>query len=534
MSGIIGTLGGIRPPGSTISTAFRDNNAADEFGRIRPADGESFYDLYVLSDTIWGNQDGEQYDFTENHGDDDAAGTYAAPIRTLTEVERRLRNGNGNGKHARIFLCGYGGPDFDNPTEGRLYWAQYVRTSWGNGAHDSYRTNVSYIGPRGMLPQGAPVSYSAVADIANGGKRQGKIKLTFSQGISAATYHIRWQRAAGREVFAPFAVEENDVDGASITSICSATYFGLHREVGDTFKMVIPAACIGSRGLDSNFEGVHVVGDGPHRIGDRVASVAPTQDDNPWPTFERVAFAGRTVVSVQGDLMADTCNFRDGLVVGPGARMRGRGNVIESGLDYQGGAVYRTAASQYDCRLERSCRVLGSGATQDPINDRASLDWVVTGNGGSITIGSDVGGPPASLRIMRGLGVNCKQSGTVGIKVYGGSRLYLTNIARLCVTMDDAAEIGIWGVDGARLRLNDGPVDIGGGTISDPGIDSGPCVYGTDLDVKVGNETPLAFGTGAGGLREVAGVNGNQVSDYDGSRVWVPASEPTGYGSGGT
>lgn len=91
-----------------------------------------------------------------------------------------------------------------------------------------------------------------------------------------------------------------------------------------------------------------------------------------------------------------------------------------------------------------------------------------------------------------------------------------------------------WGVDRASMRINDGPCPIvQGGTPADFAEYAGPAHYGSTNDVKVGNEVAVAFGTSAGQFREVAGINGNYVSDYDHARAWTPESEPSAYGKAG-
>ncbi len=508
--------------GVTSSLTLADHVAPDSLGRVRPLDDDVFYDLYVKSDTVLGNQAGLQYTFTSDHGDDDAAGDYEHPIRTLKEVERRLRAGNANGRHARIFLCGSGGETFDTPTEGRFYWTEVVRTSYGNGVHDSYRTNMTYIGPRGMLAQAGPATLVTVADVANGGGRLGKIKVTLSIPISASPFHVRMTRAAdGREVFAPFTAEETDVDGVSFyATICQASYFSANVLSGDLYHSVIPAVGFISRGADSTFEGVHVVGDGPHRIGDRTAAVVPTQDDNLWPTFERIAFYGRTTVDVQGDVMFDTCDFHDNISIGPGCAARARGCAVEGGIAYAGAEVYRTANSSYLGQYEPSCRTILTGGTQDPYNAFAGLDWTSSAQGAGVSVKNG-----ATMRILKGLAVNMKQSSTVAVTVSSRGRLIMTDVARVCVTARDPADLGFWAVDGGAIRTNDGLVPYGG-VPQDLGAAAGPCVYGSVNAVKVGKSVALDFGAGVGGLCEVAGVNGSELSSYDGSRVWAPVSEP--------
>lgn len=532
-------LGGSGPEAVSASIAS-DGYALDEDNEYTPNDTTA--EIWIKGDTIWGNGNGLQYTQTDDCGDDNGAGTQADPIMSIRELDRRLRNGFGQGMHVKVYCMGSGGPDFDSPTEGRILWTRSLRFSHGNGSPECFRSNITYICPRKMLALSSPLTLVSATDVTNGSHRIGRTKLTFNGPMTAATYHIRWCRANGREVIAPFAVEENDVDGVSVyTSIMAAASFSSYLQAGDTFTAVMGAVCFESDDGDTQFRGVHLLGEVAHRIGNRESAEEPTHDRNPWSHVERGCFGGRTVIGVKGHLRIETCNFRDDVTVDHSASVRSMGSVVEGYLHYNGHGVHRTASSQYDAREEPACRLTeynpalafttqsNTGAC-NPDVPIIGQDWCVTGQGAGVIVGTDIGSTPASLRILKGLSVNAKQGSAVGVKVYSGSRFYAANLARICLTMLNSSCTGFWAVDGGGMRINDGPVDIGGGTIADAGSFAGPCVYGTSNHVKVGKTAAVALGTGVGALREVAGLNGVIVSTYDYSRAWVPSTEPTSYG----
>lgn len=548
MSGFQLVIGQPAPASATATGGIRTGFEEVEDVGYEPRDTTA--EIWMKSDVIWGNQGGQQYQTTTDCGDDDGEGTEADPIRSFEELERRLRAGFGQGCHVKVFLMGHGGPDFDHPTEGRLYFTRDVRISYGNGSPESYRVNISYVGPRGMLPQAGPYKLSSASDVSNGSRRIGKTRLAFTLGgfaasVSAATYQLRWLRTDGREVIAPFGVEKNNVDGSVHTSIAAAaTINGYANLSTDDWYVVIPAVAIATDDLDAQFRGVHIVGNGPYRVGDRESANSPPFDLNQWPHFERVAFVGRTTVNVVGNLMMDGCNFRDDLHVGPTTELRPRNNCIEGILYYNGLPIFRTAAAQFDPRLDPSCRLLDwdpdlaldtqrNTLTSDPDDAVTGQDWSISGQGSAVVIGEDVGGyGAAAMRVLKGVALNCEQGGSVAFKVYGS--LYFANASRCCVTAIDSSGIMFWAAAGGRIRTNDGPCAIvQGGTPVDFAEFAGPCHYGSTNDVKVGNETTVAFGTAAGQFREVAGINGNYVSDYDYSRAWAPSSEPSTYGKAG-
>lgn len=547
-NGFVLVIGGQATAAASASGAIRDGLTVDGEGRTLPESTEVH--IWIKGDTVWGNNQGTQYDYIADHGDDDGTGEEDDPILTMRELERRVSGGWWQGVHLIVHCMG-GGDDHDNPTSGRIIWTRQVPISFGNAQPEPYRVTITYVGPRGMLPLSSPRTLVSASDVTNGSHRIGKTKLTFDGSMTAASYMIRWQRADGREVIAPFGVEENDVDGVSVyTSVLSADTFALEasggwRKADDTFTAVQPAACFETDDGDTQFRAVHVTGRGASRVGNRSSAVAPTHDVNLWSHFERIAFAGRAVFDVDGELRVEHVNVHDGLVVTEKCSVRSLGSVVEGALYYRGGGVHRTASSQYDAREEASCRLLEydenqslsaqrNTQTSDPDSAIAGLDWVITGQGATVVVGGDVGSRPASLRILKGIGVNCKQGASTAIKVYSGSRLWLANLSRNCLTLLDSSGVGFWAVDGGAMRINDGPSDIGGGTIADAGSFAGPCVYTTTNHVKVGKTNAVALGTGSGALREVAGLNGVIVSTYDYSRAWVPSTEPTGYGESGT
>ena len=518
--------------GAVIS-GFGDD---DEAGYSRPQDKELH--VYIQPRVIFLGPNYVPGSFTvgDDYGSDSADGLMHGntidsirPLESLDGLYRQYDRA-AEGYTGIVHHMGAGGDDpVDSPAEGRILFTRHVKV----GIAESWRSNYIYRGPRDMfIYSGSAVQVTSVSE------SNGRALIQCNGAIGPATYFARWMHQSGREMMFPMPVSENHASGTAFyTEFTDPTFLAAVLALGQgaSISNVSPAVWIAADGTDSRFNGVHVVGQGAFRVGDRVAAEAPLFDANPNPVFERLTF-GQSTWDVAGSYWVDNCRLADKCWV-RGGEPRFRNCVTEGPFRSQGGGAYMTQSSQLSAANDAAGRMLEydedvalslhpTQATADPHYPCVGMDLCVTGPAGcNFALGQDVGGRGGTFRILKGLSIINASNG-IGAKIMGpDSCLWQHDQARLNIRCSDTSHTGIWCVDGGRARI----------------VTSLTNITGTSNDLRVGKGAAISLGTSSGQFTDAATWNGNftrrheLTSSYptdDTSRIWASSWEPVGYWEG--